>query len=302
MSIENDPKRVSNSAFDESKREGQEPLEEVGPDESQDKASECETQIGELEGQPGACEIKHDEEVYDAFPVEEIPLVIDPTDGMPRPSDVNDELPLAQPFTYENVNCIEDDRQYVEVFYGEFNEKELPLIPASLGIAYRTKHDQDGKERERRCFSPDLVQRVVGLFVVPMDPNDSSYREGGRLSGSHITDSPRKYWYVRPIRPRCKHYKRQVFANDGIAKGDYGHCLVFRNCTTRRSVGGAFMSLRDEAVYACDYRDPPDLVSVEKYLDAPDRKKLSERPDLVLVPLFGMDGDETDVKEKESGT
>lgn len=298
MSTENDPKRLSNSAFDEAKRDGQEPMEEVGPGESQAVAEQCETKVGDLECQAGACEIKHDEELYDAFPVEEIPLVIDPVDGMPRPSDVNDDLPLAQPFTYENVNCIEDDREYVEVFYGEFSEKDIGNIPSHLGIAYRTRYDQDGVERERRRFSRESVQRIQGLSVVPIDPGDPSYRDNAAPSGSHIIASPRKYWFVRPLRPRCKHYKRQVFAHDGIAKGDYGHCLVFRNCTIRRSVGGAFMSLRDEAMYACDYRDPPDLGSVEKYLDAPDRKKLNERPDLVLVPLFGTDGDTVVVKKE----
>jgi hypothetical protein len=57
----------------------------------------------------------------------------------------------------------------------------------------------------------------------------------------------------------------------------------------RRSIGGAFLSVSDEAVYACDYRDPPDEHTEQKWLDGPDDKRL-ESGEPELVPMFGGEG------------
>lgn len=278
MSNDNDLKREFNSAFDESKRDGQEPLEEVGPGECGPEPEQCEVKPGELDGQPGACQIEHDEELLDAFPVESTPLMMDETDGMPREVDSDPNDALAHPFTIDTVNCIEDTRQYVQVFDDEPGSEDYKNEFRRFGINCWSKSNVDGTKKERLVFQSNEVFVRSGHSVVSIGIDE--------------------YLLVRPIRPRCKHYKRQVFAHDGIAAGDYGHFLVFRNCTIRKSVGGAFMSLMNEACYACDYRDPPDEASVKKYLDEPDQKKLDERPDLVLVPLFGLDGDE--VKKENS--
>jgi len=94
---------------------------------------------------------------------------------------------------------------------------------------------------------------------------------------------------VRPIRERCRYYKRQVFSNDEEQdETKFGHRIIFRNCTMRKSVGGAFMSLRDEAVYACDYRSPAAPESVVRYLDEPDGRQLRSRAHLKMVALFGL--------------
>ncbi|MDD1677689.1 MAG: hypothetical protein LUO93_00710 [Methanomicrobiales archaeon] len=50
------------------------------------------------------------------------------------------------------------------------------------------------------------------------------------------------------------------------------------------------MSIMDEAVYACDIREPRHAPSEEKHLDAPDRKRLEERAHTEMVPLFGLKG------------
>ena len=302
MSIGNSDKKPSNSAFDERQRDGQEPLEEVGPGECQVEAEKCQIQPGELEGQPGACQIDHDEEIQDAFPVEEIPIIMDPEDGMPRPDDMNQDLPFAHPFTYDTVNCIEDDRVYVEVFEEELQPMgELAYLNTWMRLnqvrvrkSYRWDHSMPNTPPtfvERRSVDASKVKKIDRYMVcaaVDLDPDAA-------LAEQH----KEPFVLVRPIRPRCKYYKRQKFAHDGIAKGEFGHFLLFRNCTMRRSVGGAFMSLMNEAVYACDYRDPPDPVSIEKYLDKQDRKTLTERPDLTLVPMFGQEGDDVRLKEKK---
>jgi hypothetical protein len=47
------------------------------------------------------------------------------------------------------------------------------------------------------------------------------------------------------------------------------------------------MSLRDEAVYACDYRNPPTLAS-SKLLDETDESILQKSANRTLVPLFNL--------------
>jgi len=102
-------------------------------------------------------------------------------------------------------------------------------------------------------------------------------------------DNYQHFILVRPLREACAHYKRQVTVNDDVPdEKEYGHRIVFRNCTKRRSVGGAFMGLRDEAIYACDYREPPHPESVRKYLDDPDRVHLGSDAYKRHLPMFGI--------------
>jgi hypothetical protein len=75
-----------------------------------------------------------------------------------------------------------------------------------------------------------------------------------------------------------------------------GHQLVFRVCAARRSNGGAFMSLRDEGIYQCDFRNPPDERST-RLQDSKDLAKVRQRPDLLLVPMFNMPGDAVQKEE-----
>lgn len=56
-------------------------------------------------------------------------------------------------------------------------------------------------------------------------------------------------------RVRCAFYKRQLL---DAADMNNAHKLVVRFCTARTDEDGAYMSLRDVAVYACDLRQPPD--------------------------------------------
>jgi hypothetical protein len=59
----------------------------------------------------------------------------------------------------------------------------------------------------------------------------------------------------------------------------------------RRSIAGAAMSLNNQAIYGCDFREPYDEKSVE-FMDDVYNRKLRERPDLVRLPMFNMAGDE----------
>lgn len=299
-------------------------LDEADPQEDADVArcdtpvERCEFRLGDLDGE-GAQESEFTimDELHEQMRVDPIRVVVDPDDGLPHP--VTRDTQFAPPFTHETMVCIEDRRKYVEVFAEElgsmgwsldheqsetlkwladqertaFDERNEEMGRCSTWLVdlhgnghsfyVRKMHDPKGNVRERDTFSPSSVQRMFGVSVVEEPPAQSNY--------------PPRLVIVRPVRERCKHYKRMCVANDDQPDPDaFLHYIRFRNCMMRRSVGGAFLSLRDEAVYACDYRDPPDETSVRKHLDEPDEKKLSDRPDLVKVPLFGLEGDEKNEK------
>lgn len=249
-----------------------EPLEEVGPSGCDATAELAQRKIQELTQPVQECQWQVWDELAEQFPVEPIPMVPHPVDGLPVPASDGDALALAAPFTIDHVVCVEDDRVLVEMFKEEI---EVLALPEALqnSIKARNQYDFDGRELAREQIDPDSpdVQKRWGHRVKVVD--------GGVVM-------------LRPIRERCQYYKRQVFSNDEVTdEKAYGHRIVFRNCTMRRSVGGAFMSVNNEAVYACDYRSPAHTESVEKYLDNPDRTHLRSGAHLRRLPLFGLEGE-----------
>lgn len=285
---------------------GDDPTEEVGPDGCGSTPADCDMPAGDRDQPPEECAFSMHDELTEQFPVEPIPVVKGP-DGLPQP--VDQALSFAPPFTHEHVVCIEDKRKYVELFkedliadngVGSRGWIERP-VPAAIddrghptgpythrwtppGAIYfvpqmpdlfkpRSRFDAHGQEREPEEFPPDEVCKLWGVECVKLAQD---------------------MWLpVRPIRERCQYYKRQVFNNDEQPDPtEPGHRIVFTNCTIRRSVGGAFLSLRDQAIYACDYRDPPEPKSVRVHLDAFDEKRLAEKGHTKLVPLFGLGGDD----------
>lgn len=278
--------------------DGLRPDEEEGPDKSDASPRRCEFRQGERTAGVGESSFSADEELQEAFPVESIPTFIG-EDGMPGFAEPDPADAQAIPFTWDTQLCIEDDREYVEIFgqelaprgwlvAGEEDEEmdadELAewLSPEGdlVDIDVLSKYDPEGVERVRRTFKPEEVERRWGVFVVQ--------------------GAPGCWLPVRPKRERCEHYCRQVFSNDSQPDPALeGHQIVFRFCKARRSNGGAFMSLSNEAVYACDVRKPPDDFSTSLQ-DKKDRKKLVDRPDLLKLPLFNMPGDAVQLENKVS--
>jgi hypothetical protein len=260
--------------------EGAEPLEEVGPGESEVPATSVELRTEQMTEEGVAeSEFQMRDEVAEAFPIEPIPMVAHPVDGLPVPANERHGLATAPPFTHEHMTCVEDDRQFVEIFEEEqFRRPELDRRLMAL-LTFRSQYDDAGTLRERTVFEPNEVEQKFGHRVA----------RGGQ-----------GWQLVRPIREACTYYKRQVFPNEEIPDPDaFGHRIVFRNCTMRRSVGGAFMSLRDEAVYACDYRNPAEPKSVDQYLDKPDRAKLRSNAHLKLIGLFGVTAEPDTYRREE---
>lgn len=221
------------------------------------------------------------DEVADQFQPKTIKLVLSPQDGLPVPADEPFSPMVAPPFTRENVICVEDDREYVEIFDEEMLERgwrtwdsgKVPVVRKwtipdgyeALTVEVRSRWDENGQEVARRAFTPS---EVIERFGHKFSPD-------GKVP-------------VRPIRERCKYYKRQCFANHDVPDPTaFGHQHVARNCMARKSIGGAYLSLYNEAVYACEYRDPPDPESVKRVFEDRDRERLNSGPP-EMVPMFGI--------------
>lgn len=274
--------------LDDPQNDGMDP---DGPSAAQD--SECspvraQFQPGERVADASESDFSAFEDLHGSFPIEQIPVGL-AADGLPVPIEADPQDALAVPFTEDTVLCIEDEREYVEIFIEELAErgfcrnwfsgwhkptewgKGLSFEPVSMW-------KQDGTRLSRRRYDPAQVKEAFGVQYV-LD-----------LRGRPVP--------VRPRRERCKHYCRQVLSND-LQKdpAQPGHQIVFRVCTARRSNGGAYMSVSNEAVYACDVRNPFDSESSARQ-DDKDRQKLRDRPDRVLVPAFGLPGDEIHLGDK----
>lgn len=277
------------------------PQETADASGSQVGANETQQTPEELSNDQSGAEFGLRDELAEQFPLETINVGISPDDGLPTPMDASSEMALAPAFGPDSVVCIEDEREFVEVFTTddlprgsripeeveralyprEFEgyvarrkRKDEAFTPPSIAAGFvpvREEYASDGRPNERRSFDPSKVIKKWGTPFVET-------AEGLLL--------------VRARRERCEHYKRMVFANDDptFKQGDFGHQVLYRNCSARRSVGGALMSVQDQAVYACEHRSPADFVSVEKFLDGPDRKRMATKVE--MVPLFNIKSEE----------
>ena len=259
-----------------------EPLAESQAQDCDAKPEETDTHAVATEARFGDTEVSPRDEVAEQFPLEPLNAYID-QDGLPTIGDV--QLSTAAPFDREHLVCLEDDREYIEVFSEDLHGVGYVLLgcPELLyralkglneptpGIAVlRSKWTNVGEAVECRRFNPeDVVERWGKKFVKVEDGN---------------------LLLVRPVRERCKNYMRQVMPNDDQPdENALGHRIYFRNCLARRSVGGALMTLRDEGVYACDYRDPPDAESVRIHLDERDRAAIERgTKGIEMVDLFNI--------------
>lgn len=257
--------------------DAQDPTEESEPSECDATPEQCERERAGAEPGDEDVEASWRDEMAEQFPIEPMHHVLSPRDGMPIPAGDDTQLNFAPPFTRDHVVCVEDDREYVELFAEDLVERgwkphwlfgwRKPDGTWIRNCVPRSRYDERGDARDRDVFDTGKPRERWGQrFVEAM--------------GELIP--------VRPVRERCKYYQRQCWANsDQPDPREFGHKKLSRNCTMRRSIGGAFLSLSDESIYACDYRDPPDPESVDVHLDEPDTRHLDSNAHLKLVPLFG---------------
>lgn len=274
--------------------DGDDPLGEAGPVSCEASPADCEQLVVDGEASVDQCEYPAAAEIDEPFPVEALRTVLAP-DGLPDHSLEDPTQGEAAPFTYEGVICVADDREYVELFLeevatrhratfaihahgdGEIYDVDYLCHGAPIELKHRfrlrMRYDAAGVERERTRFGRDEVVERWGAWTA------------ARFDKRELV---KFLVFVRPVREVCRYYKRQLFPIDGEPTMK----VIFRNCThpARRSIGGAALSLRDEAVFACDYRDPLDAIA-NASLDASDRKKLDTEPHRTRLPLFGTVGD-----------
>lgn len=308
-------------------RDGQEPLEDVSVAECDANPTLCGTPPGELDGPPHESQVEFREETSEPFQMEQLAMGLSPVDGLPIPLDESPNLAFAPPFSIDTVICVEDDRSYVEVFAEQLRPEEKAalrklnatnrkqaayllaadaVIAAVLLVFGAPWYIAVGVLAVSAALVvPGLLRRFLARSSDsahgPMEFKPQSINRDGdaqyvRFTVALLSDARgskrglgfAKGVIVRPTRETCVHYKRQMFANDDAPDPkDPGHKLIFRNCTKRQSVGGAFMSLRDEAVYACDYRSPPDPQSKVK-LDGADADIMRKCAERTMVPLFNI--------------
>ncbi len=73
-----------------------------------------------------------------------------------------------------------------------------------------------------------------------------------------FVDFPPGILYVRPRRPKCKHYVRQLLPFQG---NDETYNTMHRYCTAFTDENSEFYSLNDTEMLACEMRSPRDFVS-----------------------------------------
>jgi len=91
----------------------------------------------------------------------------------------------------------------------------------------------------------------------------------------------KRWMEVEPLRKPCAFYCRQHLQYDMAPE----NTKVVRLCMARQDTAGAFMSVSDRAVWACELRKPPVLEQLER-LDSFDRQKVAEGEHREYLPIL----------------
>lgn len=140
----------------------------------------------------------------------------------------------------------------------EAGKSDIPVFSCETLVCigdFSQFHDKEG-----RVYDKALVEHFAGEYRLRSDVSIQ----------------------VTPKRLPCTHYVRQMvqFEHNPEVK------MISRLCSARRDRQGAFMSVRDRAVWACDMRFPPDPEST-RLLDEFDEKKLKEGRERTFDSIFG---------------
>lgn len=155
-------------------------------------------------------------------------------DGMPKPKTPTN-MPFAPPLSPATFICMAD----------------------TSGFVIRDEWGDVLAE-----FAPDEVERAPdGRWRVRVGEAESKSEQLGEVAALTLRAivqvcASRGWIEVKPVRPACKHYARQMTD----FQDDDEHAFIARICTARRDTGGEFLSLRDAQTFGCDLRDPPEPV------------------------------------------
>jgi hypothetical protein len=234
-------------------------------------------------------------ELAEEFRPEPIPRVMG-LDGLPTVALTENKSDIPALST-ETLVCMGDISAFViRNAFGDpvatFETKEVERAPDGGYRARRTLVE------ERMKFEVERVRKnVVGQSSVAAQMMCEHGTDLTKLSDREILSMTLGMWAqarrreirigadwieVEPLRPACVFYGRQ------FSQADFNPEIRVMNrvCTARRDTAGAFMSLRDRAMWACDLRQPRDPVSDQK-LDEFDEKKMREGTNRTFLPIFG---------------
>jgi len=175
-------------------------------------------------------------------------------DGGPEQIDETTESDIA-PLNEDTLVCMADRRQYM---LGD------AVVPSGMEIKTVWSRYSTYTLREEYARLTDLEAAFGPLGD----------------GGERRTIDNAKWVLVRPVRPQCEHYVRQILAFQYNAR----HSIVSRLCAARRTTEGTFMGLSDERIEACTMRSPPDPRSHE-LIEEFDRNKIQQGRDRVHLKM-----------------
>lgn len=228
-------------------------------------------------------EAKHDDE--DWSPFDEVQeefkpgpiLKVTAADGLPTnyALPAESDIPVLSP---ETLVCMGDFSKFV--LRGIFGDVVAEFEPADVECS------PSGRWRARKLLVLERMhmelQRVRQYGAdngITVSDNDGQLL-ALLLAQVNPNQAMNNAWVeVFPVRPVCKHYARQLTQFDLNAQAK----VMLRVCAARRTTEGAFMSLRDRAMWACDLREPHVPSST---LDEFDARKMQEGTHREYVPMF----------------
>lgn len=217
----------------------------------------------EIEYGKGLTGAKVSDTLYERF--DQSPMAWAPAaDGLPSPVGISIEG--AVPLSTGTLVCLEDRSSFVlrarfsGAVLARFEPSEVAQLPNG---GYRT------------ALSLALPRLAASRSVEALALLASLGRDA-LLSGGHVG--------VEPVRPRCRHFGRQMVDFPEEQK----HQIVERMCMRRSTSDGIPVSLMDSAMYACDLRSPRDLES-ERRVDAADDRIIAKGEERRAAGTFNVD-------------
>lgn len=209
---------------------------------------------------------------------------------LPKP-DVDDNTADAHvpPFTHEMQVCIADLSKFVlrdrwGRVLAEFSPDEVKRTPRGHWVA-------ETKLAVER-IAAKLVQEGADATLIDkwkrLGTDVEEVRARAWLSSAERPRIDELFVEVEPIRPECKHYLKQLDppTPSQMLQG-YVQGVMFRYCTAKRNVSGAFFGLSNKAMRACSAREPFDEAN-DARLRKFDSDLIDKSRDRVELPLFNL--------------
>jgi len=254
-----------------------------------DDAAEEETLVPHESDPETEDEFSPFEEVFDDFLAEPIVRVI-ADDGMPAAISTGKYHNDIPPLSTKTLICMGDFSKFaLRAIFGdamaEFSPEEVQRSPEGRWRVPRAvarerlalelkrtreaikKHPTSSQQAQLADLDDDELMNVVLMQSA---------------QGRNMTYAVSREWIeVEPIRPPCRHYVRQITQFDYNPEAD----VTLRLCAARRTTEGAFMSVRDRKMTACDMREPRHMES-ETVLDDFDNRKIREGASRTYHSMF----------------